>query len=157
MAEYSVLLEQARTGVNTRQPGRAAAYYVWIGWYGEVTTHRHGEQTASITGRWHFTILCRDRARAPAVATVQTLTDLGDRMIPTLGELSIAGPPFSRPRHAAQEYPALYVVHVATRAHVRLSTLMNHMERILHMEHVHRDNFPLSIDEPPEDVWEIVD
>ena len=69
MAEYTVLLEQARTGVNARQPGRATAYYLWIGWYGEVTTHRYGEQTASITGRWHFTILCRDRARAPAVAT----------------------------------------------------------------------------------------
>ena len=73
------------------------AYYVWIGWFGEVTTHRHGAQTVAVTARWHLTILCRDRARAPAVATVQTLTDMGNQRVRTLGELSIAGPPFGRP------------------------------------------------------------
>ena len=143
------------------------AYYVWIGWFGEVTTHRHGAQTVAVTARWHLTILCRDRARAPAVATVQTLTDMGNQRVRTLGELSIAGPPFGRPRHEPNAYPSLYIVHVATRAHGQISTLMNHMERILHMDHVHRDNFHLSIDEAPEDaseessssedIWELVD
>ena len=154
---YSVMLGPGRTSVHTRQPGRSAAYSVWVGWQGDVSTHRHGDRTTSITGHWHFTILCRDRNRAPTVETVQMLTDLGDRMLPTLGELTIAGPSFVRPRHQDREYPAPYVVHVTTMAHGQLSTLMNRMEGLLRLEHVHRINFHLSIDVPPEDAWEIVD
>ena len=165
MAEYTVMLEQACTGVNARQLGRSAACSLWIGWYGEVTTHRHGVQTASITSRWHFTILRRDRIRAPVAATVLALTDMGNRMIRTLGELSIAGPPFGRPRHEGHTYPALYIVDAATRAHGQLSTLVYHMERVLLIDRAHRINFHLSIDEPPEDssedscedVWEFAD
>ena len=165
MAEYTVRLEHGRTGVNARQTGPSAACTLWICWYGEVTTHRWGERTATITSRWHFTIIRRHRIRAPAAAMVQTLTEMGNRTIRTLGELSIVGPPFGRPRQEGHNYPALYGVNAATSAHGQLSTLMYHMERILRMDHVHRINFHLSIDEPPEDssedssedVWEFVD
>ena len=93
------------------------------------------------------------------------LTDMGNRMLPGLGELSIVGPPHGRPRHIGREYPSLYCVHVASRAHTRLSTLMNQMERLLQLDHLHRDNFHLSIDEAPQpeapeeewEWWEIVD
>ena len=88
---------------------------------------------------------------------VQLLTEMGERTLPTLGELRIAGPPFARPRHQDREFPALYVIHVTTRAHGQLSTMMNLMEQRLRLEHVHRYNFHLSIDVPPEDAWEIVD
>ena len=154
---YSIQLGPGRTSVQTRQPGRSEAYSVWVGWQGDVTTHRHGDQTTSITGQWHLTILFRDRNRAPTAEMVQRLTELGDRTLPTIGALSIAGPPFARPRHQGREFPALYVVHVTTRAHGQLSTMMNLMEQRLHLEHVHRYNFHLSIDVPPEDAWEIVD
>ena len=159
MGEYTVRLDHALTRVTTRQPGRTTAYYVWIGWGGEDTTHRHGTQTSTVTGRWHFTLICRDRRRPPSEVTVQMLTDMGNRMLPGLGELSIVGPPHGRPRHIGREYPSLYCVHVASRAHTRLSTLMNQMERLLQLDHLHRDNFHLSIDEAPpaEEEWEIVD
>ena len=154
---YSVQLGPGRMSVHTRQPGRSTAYSVWVGWQGEVSTHREGDRTTSITGQWHLTILFRDRNRAPTVEMVQSLTEMGERMLPTLGELRIAGPPFARPRHQGREFPALYVIHVATRAHGQLSTMMNLMEQRLNLEHVHRDNFHLSIDVPPEEEWEIVD
>ena len=165
MAEYTVRLEHGRTGVNARQTGPSAACTLWICWYGEVTTHRWGERTATITSRWHFTIIRRHRTRAPAAAMVQTLTEMGNQTIRTLGELSIVGPPFGRPQQEGHIYPALYGVNAATSAHGKLSFLVYRMERILRLDHVPRSNFHLSIDEPPEDSsegssetgWDLVD
>ena len=165
MGDYTVRLEQATTRVRPRQPGRTMPFYVWVGWGGDDTTHRHGAQTRTVTGRWHFTLICRDIRSTPSDVVIQTLTDMGNQMLPGLGELRIAGPPYDVPRHAGQEFPSLYCVHVASMAHTRLSTLMNQMERLLRLDHLHRDNFHLSIDEapPPEEPeeewewWEIVD
>ena len=157
---YSVMLGPGRTSVYTHQPGRSAAYSVWVGWQGEVSTHRYGDRRTATTGHWYFTILCRDRDRAPTAEMVQMLTDLGDRMLPTLGEITMAGPCFvcpRHPRHQDRAYPAPCVFHVTTMAHGQLSTLTNRMEGLLRLEHVHRTNFHFSIDIPPEDAWEIVD
>ena len=156
-SEYSIQLGPGRTSVQTRQPGRSEAFTVWIVWQGDVSTHRYVDRTITTTGQWHLTILFRERNRAPTEETVQWLTELGDRTRPTLGALSIAGPPFDRPRHQGREFPALYVIHATTRAHGQISTMMNLMEQRLHLEHVQRYNFHLSIDVPPEDAWEIVD
>ena len=165
MAEYTVLLEHGRTVVDARHTGSAAECTLWICWYGQVTTHRRGEQTTTITSRWHFTIIRRPRTRAPAAAMVPTLAVMGNQVFRTLGELSIVGPPYGRPKQEGRKYPALYGVDAATTAHEKLSFLAYRMERILQLDHVPRRNFHLSIDEPPEDppeesseiVWDIVD
>ena len=156
--DYLVILGQGSTVVHTRR-GRSTEYSVWVGWQGESSTHQHDGRETLVDGRWHLTILpARDRNRAPAVEVVQSLMDFGNGLLPVIGALTIAGPPYARPRHAGSEFPALYVVHVRTRAHDLLSSLLNQMERHLRLDHVHRMNFHLSIDEDTEDnVWEVVD
>ena len=199
------MLGPGRTSVHTPQPGRTAAYSNWIGWQGDVSTHRNGDRTTFIkgcpqdaltnnsssklirssnrhssarpkdantnnsssnlvrsrnrhsSGLWYQKFLCRDCNRAPTVETGQLPTELGDPTPPTMGALIIAGTPFASPQRQDRETHALYVVHVTTRAHGQLSTMMNRMEERLHLEHVHRYNYHLSIDVPPEDAWEIVD
>ena len=54
------------------------------------------------------------------------------------------------------EYPRLYIVNVATRAHERLSTVMNRMENRLGLQHRRRDNYHRSLDEF-EAEWEWVE
>ena len=85
------------------------------------------------------------------------LTDLGDRMLPILAELTVAGPSYVCLRQPDMEYPVPYIVHVTIRAHRQLQTLMNRMEGLLCLEHEHNIYFHLSIDAPPEEEWEIVD
>ena len=77
----------------------------------------------------------------------------GDQLLRDIGELEIA---VTRPRHEDMEYPRLYIVNVATRAHERLSTVMNRMENRLRLQHRRRDNYHLSLDEF-EAEWEWVE
>ena len=152
---FLVTLGQGATAVRVRS-GRDAPYSVWVCWHGDSVLMQHEGRTWLACGRGHLTIMFRDRQRAPSVEVVEALMVWGDTLYPQVGGLTIAGPPYARPRHEGNEFPALYVVHVGTRAHGFLSSLLNRMEQRLHLEHVHRISFDLSLDEEPVR-WELVD
>jgi hypothetical protein len=155
MAEdYRVRLQDGRTVVNVRQPHRRADHQVWVGWQGAWTRHRRLYGTSTIEGRWHLTILNRDRPNPPLEESIYLLTAWGDQLLRDIGELEIAVPP--RPRREDMEYPRLYVVRVSTRAHGMLSTLMHRMEIRLGLAHIHRENYHISVDEAEEE-YELVD
>ena len=143
-----------RTVVNVRQPGRRADHQIWVGWQGTCTLHCRVDGAFGVTGRWHLTILNRDRNRAPTEQFIDMFTAWGGQLLRDIGELEIAVPP--RPRREDMEYPRLYVVRVDTRAHGMLSTLMNRMEIRLGLAHIHRDNYHISVDEAEEE-YELVD
>ena len=143
-----------RTVVNVRQPGRRADHQIWVGWQGTCTVHCRVDGAFGVTGRWHLTILNRDRNRAPTEQSIDMFTAWGDQLLRDIGELEIAVPP--RPRREDMEYPRLYVVRVSTRAHGMLSTLMNRMEIRLGLAHIHRENYHISVDEAEEE-YELVD
>ena len=143
-----------RTVVNVRQPGRRADHQIWVGWQGTCTVHRRVDGAFGVTGRWHLTILNRDRNRAPTEQSIDMFTAWGDQLLRDIGALEIAVPP--RPRREDMEYPRLYVVRVDTRAHGMLSTLMHRMEIRLGLAHIHRDNYHISVDEAEEE-YELVD
>ena len=143
-----------RTVVNVRQPGRRADHQIWVGWQGTCTLHCRVDGAFGVTGRWHLTILNRDRNRAPTEQSIDMFTAWGDQLLRDIGALEIAVPP--RPRREDMEYPRLYVVRVDTRAHGMLSTLMHRMEIRLGLAHIHRDNYHISVDEAEEE-YELVD
>ena len=152
---FLVSLVSGETAVRLRS-GRVAPFSVWVCWHGDTVLMEHEGRRRLASGRWHLTILLRDRQRAPSVEVMDELMAWGDSLLPQVGGLTIAGPPFARPRREESEFPALYVIHVGTRAHGFLSSLLNRIEQRLHLDHVHRMNFHLSMDEEP-DRWDLVD
>ena len=143
-----------RTVVNVRQ--RRADYQIWVGWRGTNTVHRRPDGTFSVVGRWHLTILNRDRGRAPTEQSIMMFEAWGDELLQDIGDLRLGGPPYFRPRRLDREYPRLYIVRVSSRAHDRLSSLMIRMENRLGLAHQRRENYHISVDEAEEE-YEFVD